>query len=492
MNEPSLTAGSARHVRFHMSSLHRVSFRQLLLVAFLLVAALLAAASLHGLFTLERLIGQSREGAERSVTATAAVQNLAERSVAMERAARQYLVLDDSALRRRYAAASHDAIGALEQLQGNDLPASAANDWRSTADAIAALLDGPRATAPERDQALTDAFRELGVINEDVAQRVRRAMQSRNESLRDELEAGRLMLARQLLAAIGIALLMALAFGVLLSRPLKRVEEAIDRLGANRLDDRIEIDGPADVRQLGRSLDALRLRLAQQDAEKARFLRHVSHDLKTPLAALREGVALLEDGVTGALSTSQREVARILRHNTQALQVRIEDLLRFNAAVFEAQRLQRQPVELRSLIERVVDDQRLQAQARQLQVHVSGEPVSAELDPDKMATALANLLSNAIRFSALGGTIRFGVSQHADSVRIEIADSGPGVAVADRGRVFEPFYRGERQPQDAARGSGIGLSIVHEYVTAHGGRIELLPDEPGACFRIEVPHASSP
>jgi len=79
-----------------MLSFHRASFRQLLVVAFLLVAALLAAASLHGLFTLERLIAQSRDGAERAVMATAAVQTLAERSVVMERAARQYLVLDEA------------------------------------------------------------------------------------------------------------------------------------------------------------------------------------------------------------------------------------------------------------------------------------------------------------------------------------------------------------------------------------------------------------
>jgi two-component system sensor histidine kinase GlrK len=471
-----------------MSSLQRASFRQLLLVAFLLIAALLAAASLHGLFTLERLMAQSREGAERAVAGTAAVQTLGERSVAMERAARQYLVLDDPSLRERYAAASREAFDVLAQLQRNELPAAVADAWRATAAAIAAQLPGPRTTARRRDQALTDAFRELAALNGDVAEQMRLATQARNESLRNELEAGRRMLARQVLASIGVALLMAMAFGVWLSRPLKKVEAAIDGLDANRLDERIEIRGPADVRQLGRSLDALRMRLAQQDADKARFLRHVSHELKTPLAALREGVALLEDGVTGQLSTPQREVARILRQNTQLLQSQIEDLLRFNAAVFEAQRLQRRRVELRALIDRVIDEQRLQSQSRQLSVLASGGPVWSEVDPDKLATALGNLLSNAIRFSPVGGTIELALSQDAGLARIEIADAGPGVAPSDRDRVFEPFYRGERQPRDAARGSGIGLSIVQEYVAAHGGRIELLPDGPGARFRIEVPH----
>ncbi|WP_280154683.1 ATP-binding protein [Piscinibacter sp. XHJ-5] len=472
-----------------MLPLHRASFRQLMLVAFLLIAALLASASLHGLFTLERLIAQSRDGAERAVQATAAVQILAERTVAMERAARQYVVLDDPVLRDRFDAAAREASAALERLQSNQLPVPLADAWRAAAADIAGRLPGPRSTARKRDQQLTDAFRELAAINGDIAEHMQLVTRSRNDALRGELEAGRLQLGRQVLGAIAVAVVMALGFGLLLSRPLKRLETAIEGLGANRLDEPIEIRGPADVRQLGRSLDALRIRLGELDADKARFLRHVSHELKTPLAALREGVALLEDGVTGDLSASQREVARILRQNTYALQSQIEDLLRFNAAVFEARELQRRRVELAGLLQRVIDDQRLQAQARQLRVVVAGGPQWAEVDPDKMATALGNLLSNAIRFSPEGGTIEFELSQHDGAVRIQIADRGPGVAPADRDRVFEPFYRGERQPSDAARGSGIGLSIVQEYIAAHGGRIELLPDGPGAAFRIELPNA---
>jgi two-component system sensor histidine kinase GlrK len=470
-----------------MLSLHRTSFRQLLLVAFLLVAALLALASLHGLVTLERLIMQSRDGAERAVQATAAVQTLAGRTVAMERAARQFLVLDDPALRQGFDAAAREASEALAGLQGNELPTALADTWRAASAAIAQRLAGPRTNPRQVEQDLGEAFRELAAINGDIAQQMRQVTQSRNEDLRAELEAGRSQLGRQVVAAIVLAVLMAMAFGVLLSRPLKRLEAAIAGLSANRLDQPIEIRGPADVRQLGRSLDALRVRLGELDADKARFLRHISHELKTPLAALREGVALLEDGVTGELSDSQREVARILRHNTYALQGQIEDLLRFNAAVFEARALQRRRVELGALLGRVVDDQRLQAQARQLRVAVNGAPVWAEVDPDKLATALGNLLSNAIRFSPMGGTIDFDLSSQADTVSLQIADSGAGVAPADRDRVFEPFYRGERQPRDAPRGSGIGLSIVHEYVAAHGGRIQLLPDGPGARFRIDLP-----
>jgi two-component system, NtrC family, sensor histidine kinase GlrK len=468
---------------------HRYSFRQLLLVAFLLIAALLSAASLRGLFSLESLLRQSSEGARRAVADTADAQVLAERTVAMERAARQYLVLDDPVLRQRFEEATRDATAALARLADNRIPAKLAAEWRSTQEGIELQLRGSAEEKRPREATVTSAFRDLEGINTAIAEQVRLATEARNQVLMDELESGRAELGRQILAAIVVAVLMALGFGVWLARPLKRLEQAVIGLGENRLDQPIDIRGPSDVRLLGRRLEWLRLRLAELDSDKSRFLRHVSHELKTPLAALREGVSLLEEGVTGTLSDDQREVARILRQNTAVLQGQIEDLLRFNAAAFEARRLVRRTTDITALVKQLVAQQRLQWQARQLAVVVEGGPIAAEIDADKLGTALGNLLSNAIRFSPVGATIRFSVTRVPGRACIDIVDQGPGVAAVDRARVFEPFYRGERQPSDAVRGSGIGLSIVHEYITAHGGVIELLPDGPGAHFHIELPHA---
>ncbi|HXD08111.1 MAG TPA: ATP-binding protein [Burkholderiaceae bacterium] len=468
----------------------RASFRQLLLLAFLLIAGLLGAVSLGGLFTLERLMGQSRIAAERAVQLGAAAERLAERSVAMERAARQYLVLDDPQLRRRFEEAANEAVAALDEPLSRQLPAEQVQAWRARLDNITEQLSGPRSTAFRREQELTAGFRDLQSINASIAEQVRKNTEERNRQLQDRLEAGRLQLGRQVLGAIGLAVAMALGFGLWLARPLRRLERAIVGLGENRLDMPVEIRGPADIRSLGRRLEWLRLRLAELDADKARFLRHVSHELKTPLAALREGVALLEDEVAGKLSDDQREVARILGQNTSLLQARIEDLLRFNAAAFEARRLARRRTELGELIGRLVDEQKLQWQARQLQIEVQGGPLFAEVDADKLGTALGNLLSNAIGFSPQGSQIRFKLGERPGHISIDIADQGPGVAPADRDRVFEPFFRGERQPAGGLRGTGIGLSIVQEYIAAHGGRIELLPDAPGAHFRIELPNVS--
>ena len=244
------------------------------------------------------------------------------------------------------------------------------------------------------------------------------------------------------------------------------------------------------MRSLGRRLEWLRLRLKELDEDKARFLRYTSHELKTPLSALREGVALLEDGVAGPMTPDQREIARILGHNTATLQNQIEALLRFNAAAFEARRLNRGDTDLRALLHQLVEEQRLQWQARRLTIELEGEAPVLAVDAEKLAAALGNLLSNSIRFSPIDGTLFITLSAQPGKVRIDVRDQGPGVAVADRERIFEPFFRGEVQPDDAVRGTGIGLSIVREYIQAHGGRVDLLPDGPGAHFRIELPHAT--
>ena len=471
-----------------MSNVLRLSFRQTLLAAFLLIAGLLAAASLGGLFTLERVMAQSRVATASALLLTADARQLAELRVAMERSARQYIVLDDPSLLRGFTQAADDATKLLGEMRRHDLPVELATQWVAQIEPIKDELGGPKASIQQREDALDESFRTLDRLDGQIAEAVRRLDDERSAALQTQLEDGRASVGTQVLGAIVLAALLALAFGVWLTRPLKRLERAIAGLGENRMDHPVDIRGPSDMRSLGRRLEWLRLRLKELDEDKARFLRYTSHELKTPLAALREGVALLEDGVAGPMTADQHEIARILGHNTATLQNQIEALLRFNAAAFEARRLNRSDTDLRELLHGLVEEQRLQWQARHLTIELNGEAPALAVDADKLSAALGNLLSNSIRFSPVDGTLSIALSALPGKVRIDLQDQGPGVAPADRERIFEPFFRGEVQPDDAVRGTGIGLSIVREYVQAHGGRVDLLPDGPGAHFRIELPH----
>ncbi len=132
--------------------LERVSFRQLLVAAFLLIAGLLAAASLRAVFTLEQLTMQSRDGAVRALDLSAAAQSLDERSVAMERTARQSLVLSDRVLRERFDEAAADARTVLARLGPQNVPAALVTDWKNHLQAVTALLSGSPDTALDRDR----------------------------------------------------------------------------------------------------------------------------------------------------------------------------------------------------------------------------------------------------------------------------------------------------------------------------------------------------
>ncbi len=479
--------------------LQKLSFRQLLVIAFLLIAALLGAASLRGLRALEDLTRESRDSAASALALSDAAQSLSERSVTMERSARQSVILDDRVLGKRFADTAKNAVDILGRLRAQGIAQEATQQWQQQLDSMTPLLRGPLESASDRERQLAQTFRTLDALNASIAAQAQTAIQQRNTTLASRLEASRQQLAQQVVAAMVLAVAMAIGFGIWFTRPLKRLENAIVGLGENRLDEVIDIPGPADLALVGQRLNWLRLRLVELDADKSRFLRHISHELKTPLASLREGVSLLEDGVAGTLSDDQREIAQILKHNTGLLQRQIEDLLRFNTAAFEARQLHRAPTDLHGLVQGQIEAQQLQWRALGLTVSVTGPSPLVVLDVEKIGTAVANLLSNAIRFSPPNASITFALSTPPGWVVLDVQDQGPGVADADLDRIFEPFYRGERQPHhtqgpDAHRqeGSGIGLSIVHEYVAAHGGRIAYIApaaEQPGAHFRLELPHA---
>jgi two-component system, NtrC family, sensor histidine kinase GlrK len=198
----------------------------------------------------------------------------------------------------------------------------------------------------------------------------------------------------------------------------------------------------------------------------------------------------LQEEVVGALEGSQKEVVDILQHNVMALQQHIESLLRLNAASFEARRLSRRPLPLKKLLSDVVGSRELQIQARHLTVLREAPAISLPLDGDKLLVVLDNLLSNAIDFSPEKGVIRLVAAITNNILHITCIDQGPGIAEEDAELIFEPFVQGHRASPTPRQGSGVGLSIVRELMTAMGGRVFLVPgngNSSGANFRIEVP-----
>jgi two-component system sensor histidine kinase GlrK len=236
----------------------------------------------------------------------------------------------------------------------------------------------------------------------------------------------------------------------------------------------------------------LRTRLLELEEQKIQFLRHVSHELKTPLTAVREGAELLAEEVLGPLNEHQAEVAHILQHNTLRLQKLIEDLLAFNRQP-EARglALARKDVPLDRVVNEVLADYKLALRTKRIRIEAALEPVTLAGDADKLRTIVDNLLSNAIKYSPRSGVIRLSLARQAEEVTLEVQDQGPGIREADRGQVFDAFFQGELQPSGPVKGTGLGLAIVRDCVLAHGGKITIVDGpESGAHLRVSLPTTS--
>lgn len=472
-----------------LSSYRPRSVLQLLAIGFCAVVLPLSAGLIAAFFAIDHLGERSTRAVYDSAKSMLAGQALHSDVVQMERHARQYQVLGDRevynlALERRQSFARNAAA-----LVTTDVPVEIRDRVRSIVEqetqVFLALEEFPSSSG-EVQEAL-ERFRSMAQSATELLHDLATVISDNAEALRNSTDRLLTMLAWLASALILAALALAAWLSRLIARPIKRVETAIRRLGEGSTRRRVHIHGPRDLEELGRRLEWLRQRLRQAEHEKTRFLRHVSHELKTPLTAIREGTELLCDEVPGPLNSTQSEVATILRANSLYLQRLIEDLIAFSTDGHSARTLQLEPVALPGIVDRVLQDQQLAIQAKSIELSSDLAELVVAGDADKLRQVVDNLVSNAVKHSPRGGTVSIRLQRQGDAGVIDVRDQGPGIARDEREYVFEAFYQGKVQAQGAVSGTGLGLAIAREYVTAHGGTIEVLDSAIGAHLRVRIP-----
>src|SRR3989442_10642136 len=328
------------------------------------------------------------------------------------------------------------------------------------------------------------------VFNASQAARASRSLVDRIgevERLRFNAEHVQRSLILLVIFSTAVALSIALALTRYISRPIAEIDAAIRQLGGADFSRPIAVRGPEDLRYLGRRLDWLRRRLDEFETQKNRFLRHVSHELKTPLTALREGAELLHDQVAGPLAPPQRQVVAIMRDNSVKLQRLIEELLDYQRALHAAASLEVKPLMLDQLVAEATRAHHLAAQAKGLRLLVDAQPAMLEADPEKLRSIVDNLISSAVKFTPPGGVISVKARALGGEAVIEVMDSGPGVAPEERESIFNLFFRGRTKADTGVKGSGLGLAIARELVEAHGGQIAVVAGGAGGHFRVTLP-----
>jgi two-component system sensor histidine kinase GlrK len=470
------------------------SFSTLLFVGFALIALPLMIALINNAISIDRLGNLSQKAVYQAVQATQSSRKLAEVIPAMERAAHQMLILGDRSLLDTYRVHRNQLLATAAEFR--TLPfdteqRNALGEIVSGEAAIYARLSDP-ATSAEDLQKAVQSFVGLAEGAREINRRSNALIDREVENMRSTARQAQHITLWQLLALFPVVIFLVVGFTILIARPIRQIDAAIRRLGQADFSAPVQVGGPEDLQHLGERLDWMRLRLAELEQQKNRFLRHMSHELKTPLTALREGAELLSDEIVGKLTPEQREVAEILRHNSIELQKLIEDLLSYGASQSHKPSLDLAKVELRRVMNRVLDDQKLALRGKRLKLNVNMRELELSADFEKLRVMLDNLVSNAIKFSPAGATITVQATQLADAIQIDVADQGPGISPEERKLVFEPFYRGQYAADALVKGTGIGLSVVREYAQMHGGSAEIVDDGPGAHIRIRLPLSPSP
>ncbi len=471
------------------------SFFTLLLTGFVFVSLPLFTALFSSVKMLDELVEQSAVAVFRSVDRVSDSRKVAAILIDQERNARQYKVLEEPSLLKEVNQSLTELTEVVHGLTdlslGEDQFVDLANRLLALDINLVRVLN--RAVTGDSDEILRErekalaGYHELDRLARELEKTSNQLMVAEVEGLKKRVRKDKETMLWQTSGLIGFSVLFLVVFVILISKPISQMDKGIERLGDGDFTTPIRVSGPRDLEVLGGKLDWLRKRLSELDREKIKLVAHISHELKTPLASIKEGAGLLRDELVGSMNSSQKEVVAILDKNCSKLQSLIQNILDFNMAQARQVPSAQKNIRLDGLVKEVVADHKTSILAREIQLDV--KLVTAEVDGNRqqLKTVFDNLLSNAVKFTPDRGTISIRLKTENNHALCLVKDSGPGIKEEERSQIFSPFFQGKEAKKAVVKGSGLGLAISREYVQAHGGTIRLLSSTQGASFAVLLP-----
>lgn len=458
------------------SSLRTRSLMQLVVLAFVLVVAPLGILIYQATDSMVTLSRQGREHAREALEFFSRSQQLRGLSEDLVRSAKQYVVVRQPEIETRYRAQLEE-YKALLQLHTFLIDNSNINTLFTL---IETLEQQPL------DQLTSEQLLQLVPLTQLLYDDTQEKLVQRLESLNAKAEQHQNLLWLQAGLLITLSAILMLFFSIRITQPVKQLMRRIQALGQGDAHHSRPF-GPKEFIQLYHQLDWLETHLQMLEQEKQAFLRHMSHELKTPLTTLREGTDLLAEELAGPLTDSQREILELMQQNSLSLQSLIEQLLDYNRLQRSGEhRLQTQPII--PIIDESLMAHQLLLRQKEISVNLPAEDVEWPVDHGLLSRVLSNLISNAAVYGYPSGELNISVVTTGQSLLIEIGNTGPLIPDADLEQLFEPFYQGYNKREGSVKGSGIGLSIARESTRALGGSLTLHKNREGyVSFLITLP-----
>ncbi len=456
------------------------SLRQLTLVSFVLALVPLIALLWQSQSDLARVGKMTTFDTRYVVDVVGDIRNLDAAAVDLERSMRQYAVLQNE----KVASLSDNALDQFSEAK-TKLCASLDNPPACTQlDSQLQQLAGFRDI---NDELLLNAY--LASVSRAVDNfrgEVDDAIQQRLEVQQQDLASMQAKQAWSTAMLVSVSLLLILLGSQLIVNPVKKLKHII-RIVAKQDGTLPSLSrrAPRELIGVERDLHWLYDRLTQLEHIRTALLRHAAHELKTPLASIKEGCSLLSENVVGELNPRQKEVLSLLSNSTQRLNSLVEKLLDYNLLLQQAQPTIT-TVDPAILVNDCLQDYALALQDRQVNVKISSKQVS--VDEELFRRILDNLISNAVAHGAVGRPIDVRIYDNKKAAILEVANRGKKIPQESAAGLFEPFTRGDAPRNDNVIGTGLGLSIVADCARLMHGNVAVVDvDYADVCFRVTIP-----
>jgi two-component system sensor histidine kinase MtrB len=482
-------------MRFNPSLTARLRIGFLVLFALLLVVSLLGVGRLF----------QIRVNYENDITRNFQLELESERlrsSFILEQAAARPATPHQkpSQVELNQAAASFSAAAGRAADLTDDDPALKAKlakvqaseaAWRKQ---VAEPLVQGNVPPPGVEQRLTSAVTNSG---ESLAIETRNARDSSREHARTETRNTTILVAAGLAGALLAALILFSGLINSMRAPLGRLVEGARRLAAGNLKTRVEVGGPVEIATLGRAFNEMANSLERDARERDRieqmkddFVLTVSHELRTPVTVVK-GFAEMLTAQRKSLNSRQYEAAEVISESAGQLQKMINDLLDLARSDAGKLRIEPEPTPVRHLAQKIGRQMRphFEEKDQGFSVNVEKDLPDVDADPGRIGQVLANLLTNANKYSPEGAQVTLSATRVGEEIEFAVTDTGPGLDDDQLEHVFDRFWRAE-SGETQSGGTGLGLAIAKSLVELHGGAISATskPGE-GATFRFVLPIA---
>jgi two-component system sensor histidine kinase GlrK len=388
--------------------------------------------------------------------------------------------------------------GSLRPAGLNDELANLSTAWiayRSQMNAAYQLP--PNVVLDELPRPVEDAMNELQARTQAAYEAVRTTIQlqvKRNASMGDRAQTISLIA-----AAVFVVLGLSVTYWTLrsITTPLHQLTRGTRTIANGEFSHRLPVDGPLEFAELARDFNSMSEKLGELDQMKKDFVAHVSHELKAPLAAIRQTLAVTLEQVPGTINDAQRRLLQLSRNSAERLSAIVANLLDVSRLEAGTMEYEMGAQDIVGIVRQVVDEFSLKAQERRIGISVKSDApgIPVVCDGDRMIQVIGNLVDNALKFSPTDSTINIDVtyqnSKSAPMATVSIGDRGNGVPDDHKLNVFQKFHQVKgRGKRTAGQGVGLGLAICKTIMDAHRGRI-WVEDNPGggSVFRIEM-HAA--